>query len=46
MEQGWKVRLIEQLNPEWRDLWTESGDLLMSGPGGQEMPSERLQRIQ
>jgi putative endonuclease len=38
---AWKVRLIEQLNPEWRDLWTETGEVLMFGPGGGEFPSEQ-----
>jgi putative endonuclease len=38
---AWKVRLIEQLNPEWRDLWTETGEVLMFGPGGREFPSEQ-----
>ena len=35
---AWKVRLIEQLNPEWRDLWLASGEVSMSGPGGREAP--------
>jgi putative endonuclease len=43
---AWKVRLVEQLNPEWLDLWSESGDVLMSGAGGQEVPSELLERTQ
>jgi len=38
---AWKVRLIEQLNPEWSDLWTETGEVLMFGPGGREFPSEQ-----
>ena len=42
---AWKVRLIEQLNPEWRDLWTETGEILMLGPGGQDIPSENVERI-
>jgi putative endonuclease len=42
---AWKVRLIEQLNPEWRDLWTESGEVRMAGPSGQELPSEQLERL-
>jgi putative endonuclease len=43
---AWKVRLIEQLNPEWRDLWEESGEILMGGPGGREVPDESLERLQ
>jgi putative endonuclease len=43
---AWKVRLIEQLNPEWRDLWGESGEILMCGPGGREVPNEPLERLQ
>ncbi len=27
---AWKVRLIEERNPEWRDLW---GDILGGSPG-------------
>jgi putative endonuclease len=42
---AWKVRLIEQLNPEWRDLWLETGEILMSGMGGQELPSENVERM-
>ena len=43
---AWKVRLVEQLNPEWSDLWTETGEVLMFGPGGREVPSEHLERLQ
>ena len=32
---AWKVRLIEQMNPEWQDLWLPSGELLQHGPGAQ-----------
>jgi hypothetical protein len=39
------VRLIEQLNPEWSDLWTETGEVLMFGPGGREVPSEQAERL-
>jgi putative endonuclease len=42
---AWKVGLIEQLNPEWRDLWMETGEILMLGPGGQDIPSENVERI-
>jgi putative endonuclease len=24
----WKLRMIRQFNPEWRDLWDEMGELL------------------
>jgi len=43
---AWKVRLIEQLNPEWRDLWTETGEVDMSAVGGQVLPSENTERVQ
>ena len=43
---AWKVRLIEQLNPEWSDLWVETGEVLMCGPGGREAPSEHIVRLQ
>ncbi|MGD9804231.1 MAG: GIY-YIG nuclease family protein [Hyphomicrobiaceae bacterium] len=33
---GWKVRLIEQINPEWQDLWLPTGELLRVGRGGQQ----------
>ena len=33
---GWKVRLIEQINPEWQDLWLPTGELLRVGHGGQQ----------
>jgi putative endonuclease len=42
---AWKVRLIEQLNPEWRDLWTETGEVCVSPAGGQVLPSENLERL-
>jgi putative endonuclease len=41
---AWKVRLIEQINPEWNDLWLETGEVLMSGTGGQELPGENVER--
>jgi len=43
---AWKVRLIEQLNPEWRDLWTETGEVDLSAVGGQVLPSENTERVQ
>ena len=43
---AWKVRLIEQLNPEWRDLWEESGEILMNGPGGREISDQSLEKQQ
>jgi putative endonuclease len=42
----WKVSLIEQLNPEWRDLWTDTGEVDMSAVGGQVLPSENTERVQ
>ena len=41
---AWKVWLIEQVNPEWRDLWTETGEVYMSSVGGQGLPHESLER--
>ena len=35
---AWKVRLIEQSNPEWQDLWLPSGEILAHGRGGQVLP--------
>ncbi len=32
---AWKVRLINQLNPQWQDLWQPSGEISACGPGGQ-----------
>lgn len=32
---AWKVRLIEQINPEWIDLLDASQGILASGPSGQ-----------
>ena len=31
----WKVRLIEEMNPEWQDLLDELEGVLRHGPGGQ-----------
>ena len=31
----WKIRLIEEMNPEWVDLIDETEGLLCIGPGGQ-----------
>lgn len=33
---AWKIRLIEQMNPEWQDLWCPTGELLASGRSGQQ----------
>jgi hypothetical protein len=43
---AWKVRLIEQLNPEWRDLWVESGEVRLSAVGGQVLPGENAEILQ
>lgn len=32
----WKIRLIEQMNPEWRDLFDEIEGVQFDGPGGQD----------
>jgi putative endonuclease len=42
---AWKVQLIEQLNPEWQGLWLETGEILMNGVGGQELPNENVERM-
>ena len=34
----WKIRLIEEINPEWRDLLDETEGVLSVGPGGQVNP--------
>ena len=34
----WKIRLIEDMNPEWRPLYNEAIGLLNSPPGGQSHP--------
>ncbi|MFM9940134.1 MAG: GIY-YIG nuclease family protein [Hyphomicrobiaceae bacterium] len=41
-KRGWKVRLIEEMNPEWKDLWLPSGEILMFGPGGQHVPDANV----
>ena len=43
---AWKIRLIYAQNPEWSDLWTETGEVLMCGPGGRDASSERQERLQ
>jgi putative endonuclease len=42
---AWKVRLIEQLNPEWDDLCSKAGEIREVGSGGQELPSENMERL-
>jgi putative endonuclease len=42
---AWKVRLIEQINPEWIDLWNEAGEVRMNARGGQRPPDEHLETI-
>ena len=31
-KRAWKVRLIEQMNPEWLDLFDETNGVLLDGP--------------
>jgi putative endonuclease len=31
-KRAWKVRLIEQMNPEWHDLFDETSGEILSGP--------------
>jgi putative endonuclease len=33
---AWKVRLIEQMNPEWRDLFDERAGEIQDGPADRE----------
>jgi putative endonuclease len=42
---AWKVRLIEQMNPEWHDLSEESGEVKASGSDGRALSDERLERV-
>lgn len=37
---AWKIRLIEQVNPEWSDLWDETGEIRMRSASGQQPPPE------
>ena len=39
---AWKVRLIEQVNPEWSDLWVGTGEIRATSTGGQEYPSDHF----
>ena len=34
-KRDWKLRLIEQMNPEWLDLMDETGVIQIDVPGGQ-----------
>lgn len=37
----WKIRLIEEANPTWRDLWPEiNGELEVAGPLTNFIPNE------
>jgi putative endonuclease len=40
---AWKIRLIEQVNPEWADLWHPDGGGAVReyGVGGQVLPEPR-----
>lgn len=42
---AWKVRLIEQLNPEWDDMLSKAGEIREVGSGGQQLPSENMERL-
>lgn len=33
----WKIRLIEQMNPTWSDLFDEENGIAMVGPAGQSL---------
>ena len=41
---AWKIRLIEQMNPEWQDLSDESCEIQASGTGGVVPPDEMSER--
>jgi putative endonuclease len=32
-KRAWKVRLIEQMNPEWQDLFDEANGVILEGSG-------------
>jgi putative endonuclease len=35
-KRAWKLRLIEQMNPEWRDLFDETTGELLDGPADRQ----------
>jgi putative endonuclease len=35
-KRAWKVRLIQQMNPEWRDLFDETWGAIEEGPADRE----------
>jgi len=39
-KRAWKVRLIEQMNPEWRDLFDETWGAVEDGPADRERRRE------
>ena len=40
----WKIRLIEQMNPTWTDLWDDKHGRMLTGTGGQILPSGPFNR--
>jgi putative endonuclease len=40
----WKVRLIEQMNPEWRDLFDETTGEIFDGPADTEREHRKTTR--
>ena len=42
---AWKVRRINEVNPQWTDLWHESGEILTHGPGGRSPPDPTEEQI-
>lgn len=36
MDRAWKLRLIEQMNPEWIDLFDEANGELLDGPADKQ----------
>lgn len=35
-KRAWKVRLIQEMNPDWRDLFDESSGAIVDGPADRE----------
>ena len=42
---AWKVRRINEVNPQWIDLWQASGEILSHGPGGRSPPDLAEEKI-
>ena len=42
---AWKVRLIQEMNPEWQDLWIETGEIRTQGDAGQRLADENEEQV-